>query len=144
MYSLNQKDFGNLLFILKMCDDIKLYQENKKITQLLKERMSLNAILLNLMQIGEYSNKLSKDFLDNFDDNYWQQLIGIRHRITHDYGGIDLAKIEDILREHIDILIDKCLEIFKIFYVKVEYKELIDDITFRENFNSKYLLELIE
>lgn len=143
MYSLNEKDFGNIIFILKMCDDIKLYQEDEKVTNLLKKRVSLNAILLNLMQIGEHSNKLTDEFIQEEDENYWKQLIGIRHRITHDYGGIDLSRIEEIIRIHIDILIEKCMNIIKNFSKNSDYSSLINDKSFLENFNSKYMINKV-
>jgi len=144
MYDLQEKDFGLLLLILKMCDDIKLYQEEYKITQLLENRMSINAILMNIMQIGENANRLSRDFLEHFDKIYWLEIINIRHRITHDYGGIDLAIIEDAVRTHLDILIDKTFAILKEFQRDELYTELINDESFDTNFQSREILQRVD
>jgi hypothetical protein len=97
---------------------------------------------MNISQIGEYANKLSDEFLNNFDKDYWKQLINIRHRIVHDYGGIDLAKIEDVLRIHIDILIDKCFDIINIFKDDNFYISLTNEKIYTKDFNSKYILDL--
>lgn len=54
-----------------------------------------NAILLNLLQIGEKLNKIESLEIKNclpVDEAY-----SVRNRITHDYDGIDLSIIEEIL-----------------------------------------------
>ncbi len=140
MYEKNEKDFGLLLLILKMCDDIKLYQEDYKIIELIENRMSINALLMNIMQIGENANKFSKEFLENFDKNYWLQIINIRHRITHDYGGVDLAIIEKVLRYEIDSLTERVLKILETFKIESLYGDLITDSSFNDNFQSVFML----
>jgi len=144
MYDLQEKDFGLLLLILKMSDDMKLYQEEYKITQLLENRMSINAVLMNIMQIGENANKLSKEFLAHFDEEYWIDIINICHRITYDYGGVDLAIIEDVIRTHLDILIDRVFTILQEFYKDELYAELMNDPSFDTNFQSGYMHQKVD
>ena len=49
---------------------------------------SRNAILLNLLQIGEKLIKITnKDIIKSLPI---QEAYSIRNRITHDYGGVDL------------------------------------------------------
>jgi len=133
------KDFGNLIFILKMCDDIEVYKEEMKIIDILDSRMGLNAVLMNIMQIGEYTKKLSIEFR-SLDREYWKSIAGLRDRIAHDYGGVDLEIIEVVLREKIDELIDKIFDILRDNKNSLEIKEFLFDKTFLENFNSKKIL----
>ena len=64
-----------------------------------------NAILLNLLQIGEKLNKIESFALREMlpiNESY-----SIRNRITHDYGGIDLEIVESILIDDFPLLKQK-------------------------------------
>jgi uncharacterized protein with HEPN domain len=135
---LNIRDFGTLIFILKMCDDIEVYKEDMKIIDILNSRMGLNAVLMNIMQIGEYTKKLSYEFT-NLDKEYWKNIAGLRDRIAHDYGGVNLEIIEIVLRDKIDELIEKIFKILKNNRDNLEIREFLFEKTFLENFNSKKL-----
>ena len=101
-----KKDIGFLFAILKMCDDIETYKRDyKNIQNILNERIGLNACLMNITQIGEYSGKLSTEFTKEFCNVEWRKIKGLRNIIVHDYLGIDIEKIELILTNNIPELI---------------------------------------
>jgi len=52
--------------------------------------------LTHLVQvIGEAARKVSPEFQNNHPEIPWRQIIGMRHRIVHDYMRVD----EDVLWE---------------------------------------------
>lgn len=68
-----------------------------------------NAILLNLLQIGEKLNKIeTSELRETLPIN---ELYSIRNRITHDYGGIDLEIIEYILNKEFPVLKQKIVDL---------------------------------
>ncbi len=59
----------------------------------------VDACVFNLSQIGELSNKLDSDFENKYDNIPWRILYGLRNRIVHDYEGVNLALIWDIITD---------------------------------------------
>ena len=107
-----KRDIGFLFAILKMCDDIESYKRDyKNVRNILNERIGLNACLMNITQIGEYSGKLSEEFTKEFCNVEWKKIKGLRNIIVHDYLGVDIEKIELILINSIPELIKNILGI---------------------------------
>ncbi|MBQ9080720.1 MAG: DUF86 domain-containing protein [Clostridia bacterium] len=59
--------------------------------------MLVEACVFNLSQIGELANKLDRDFQNQNPSVPWQLLYGLRNRIVHDYEGVNLVLIWDIV-----------------------------------------------
>lgn len=107
-----KKDIGFLFAILKMCDDIESYKKDyNNIQNILNERIGLNACLMNITQIGEFSGKLSKEFTKEFCNVEWRKIKSLRNIIVHDYLGVDIEKIEKILENQIPELVKNILQI---------------------------------
>ncbi len=58
----------------------------------------------NFEIIGEAAGKLPPDFRDSHPDIPWKKIIGLRHRIVHDYFDIDVEIIWQILKKDIPAL----------------------------------------
>jgi uncharacterized protein with HEPN domain len=62
---------------------------------------TIDAVLLNLAQIGEIANKLSEEFKDAHKKIDWFKIRGLRNRIMHDYRNTDLQIVWKIIQEDI-------------------------------------------
>jgi uncharacterized protein with HEPN domain len=94
-------DKKRILFILSKIDDLNSYKnEYGSITKLLESKLGLDAALMCLMQIGENINKLDNQYKD-LDENDIKGAYNVRNFIAHDYEGINIAIIEDIMRIYI-------------------------------------------
>jgi flagellar FliL protein len=104
-----------LEFILKMIEDIEfIINRHNHITKALEDREGQLAILMALMQIGETLNKIEKDTLNKLnllDDA--KGAYSVRNFIAHDYEGVKLSVIENILRYNIPNLKNKILKILE-------------------------------
>lgn len=58
----------------------------------------VEACVFNLIQIGELARHFDEAFIEAHSDIAWHQMRGLRNRIVHDYEGIDLLLIWDIIR----------------------------------------------
>ena len=67
----------------------------------------VEACVFNLSQIGELANKVSPEFQDANPLIPWRMIYGLRNRIVHDYGNVDLEVIYDTLTNDIPWLINK-------------------------------------
>ena len=61
------------------------------------ETMAQDAVLRNLHVMAESMLHLSKAFRTRFSDIDWRAIAGFRNVIVHDYLGLDLKQIWDIV-----------------------------------------------
>jgi len=54
-------------------------------------------VVRNLEIIGEAANRLPDAFRARHSEIEWRKIIGLRHRIVHDYFGVDLALVWEIV-----------------------------------------------
>ena len=109
--SLNAK----LDFILLMCDNInKIIERHNGIVNSLKDFESQMAILMAISQIGETLKKFPDDIVIEYDlKDDKEGAYYTRNYIVHDYEGVDMAFIENIVRSYIPKLKQKILKIKK-------------------------------
>jgi uncharacterized protein with HEPN domain len=67
----------------------------------------VDAVILNLEQIGETAKKLSDETKQNHPSIHWPSIIGLRNMISHEYEGIRLNIIYDIATVNIPELLSK-------------------------------------
>ena len=73
--------------------------------------MLAEACVFNLSQIGELVRHLDRDFIEQPSDIPWAQMRGLRNRIIHDYEGVNLMLVWEIIKYDIPTLIVKLKEI---------------------------------
>ena len=67
---------------------------------------TLHLAVTHLIQIlGEASTKISKEFQDLHADLPWREMIGMRHKIVHDYFEVNLRVVWDVATEDLPELI---------------------------------------
>jgi len=67
-----------------------------------------NTVCFKLIQISENAKWLSVDFIKNNPNLPYQQIKGLRNKIVHDYGKIDLTIIYLTIKNDLPILLN-CL-----------------------------------
>jgi uncharacterized protein with HEPN domain len=66
-----------------------------------------NAILHVLQKIGEAATKVSEQFRNDHPDIAWAEIIGMRHRLVHDYRNINLTKVWESVESGVPRLIEQ-------------------------------------
>ena len=69
--------------------------------------MMVEACVFNLGQLGEMANRIDEDFEKEHPEIPWRQINGLRNRIIHDYEGINLNLIWEIIKEDLPDLYEK-------------------------------------
>ncbi len=96
------KDYYILLSMVETIDKIILYSENyHSADELNKNARDLDAILMNFIVIGEIIDKLSEDFKNKNTDINWSRIYGLRNIIAHNYFGINVDTIWQIIQDFI-------------------------------------------
>ena len=75
---------------------IRYLEEITSIEEFESNEEKVDAVLLNLEQIGETAKKLSEEFKDSVSKIEWNKIIGLRNLISHEYEGVDLTIIYNV------------------------------------------------
>ena len=70
------------------------------------------SMLFRMIQISENVKKLSTEYREN--ELPWNELIGLRNRIVHDYGNVDLNIVYETLKYDIPDLLERLSSIEEI------------------------------
>jgi uncharacterized protein with HEPN domain len=75
------------------------------------DKKTIAACVHNLSQIGELVGRLDDDFIESNQEIPWRKIRGMRNRIVHDYEGIKLNIVWDVLQDFLPELIKAVDEI---------------------------------
>ena len=75
--------------------------------------MLIDACVFNLSQLGEVANRIDSEFEKTHPEIPWRQIYGLRNRVIHDYEGINLILIWEIITEDLPDLLIKLKKINK-------------------------------
>lgn len=76
-----------------------------------KNEMLIEACVFNLSQLGELANKIDEEYEKAHSDIPWRQIYGLRNRIIHDYEGINLKLIWEIIKDDLPDLVTQLLSL---------------------------------
>lgn len=102
-------DKVRLHHIIDAINEIENYLQDVNLEQFVKNSMMFNATLRQLEIIGEASNRLSKEVLNNNASIPWARIIGLRNLVIHEYFGIDDFTIWNVIKINLPDLKQKVL-----------------------------------
>jgi uncharacterized protein with HEPN domain len=70
----------------------------------LRSDTAIDAVIRNLTVIGEAANRLPQEFKDRHVDVPWHRIVGLRHRVVHDYFDVDLDLVWAIVETELSQL----------------------------------------
>lgn len=99
---------NDLYYIQKIRQDIifiNIQMNGVDAEELNKNEVLLDSMLFRMIQISENAKKLSDDF--RIENGYipWNAVFGLRNRIVHDYGNVDLNIVYETLKNDIPELL---------------------------------------
>ena len=98
----NVKD--DAYYLKKLLKDIRFIMEKTEgitVQALERNEVLCDSVLFRLIQISENSLKLSSSFKEACKDIPWQAIKGMRNRIVHEYGDVDLDVVHQTISEDI-------------------------------------------
>ena len=82
------------------------FKENASFEEFSEDAKTIAACVFNLSQIGELAGRLNEEFTTASDHIPWRKIKGMRNRIVHDYEGIKLNIVWDVLEDFLPELIE--------------------------------------
>ncbi len=95
------KDRNTVKKMIFYAEKILKYIENESIASVSENSILAEACVFNLSQIGELAHKVSKKFAEKYPSVPWRTLYGLRNKIVHEYDGLKLTLIWEIIFEDI-------------------------------------------
>ena len=78
-----------------------------------KDRKTLDAVIRNLEIIGEAAGHLPEEIRSLTPHIEWQKIVGLRNILTHEYFGINIHIVWDIITNKLQPLKMACITIMK-------------------------------
>jgi len=85
-------------YLGKIRDDLKFVIDQTNgisIDELQSNQLLIDSIMFRIIQIAENNGKLSENFKLEHKNVPWKAIKGMRNRIVHDYGDVDLTFVYD-------------------------------------------------
>ena len=76
----------------------------------------VEACVFNLSQMGELCHIADQEFTKNHHEIPWAQIYGLRNRIVHDYEGVNLLLVWEIINEDIPVLQERLRKLIPQLY----------------------------
>lgn len=114
---MKKSDQERLKKIISIWDSLQFQMKEKCITKekVLSDVFSQWAITTPLFNIGEQVYMLSDELKKQYSDIPWKLVSGLRHRLVHDYDGINWNIITDVLFEEMDPFVTSVKQISAYF-----------------------------
>ncbi len=96
-----------LQHIADAISEIDQYLDNVNFDAFTENSMMRFACIKQLEIIGEASNHISKEMKNRFSEIEWQQIVGMRNVFVHEYFGVDINLVWDIIMNDLPYLKQK-------------------------------------
>lgn len=110
----NKKD--NAYYVKKIVTDLTFILEHTNgLTQseLEENEILIDSVMFRLIQVSENAEKLTDEFKAHFNMIPWRAMKGMRNKIVHEYGNVDLAVVFDTVERDIPELLQALREILE-------------------------------
>ena len=85
--------------IWESIEKIERYTEGMTRESFQSDEKTSDAVVRNLEIIGEAAGRLPEEFMDSNSEIEWFKIVGLRNRIVHEYFGVDLEIIWQIIKK---------------------------------------------
>lgn len=104
--------------ILESINKIEKYTKGMSFEKFSKDEKTIDAVVRNFEIIGEATRQLDSGIKKKYSDIEWKSMIAFRNVIAHEYFGIDMEIMWDIIQTNIPPLKQKIQNLLQILSKK--------------------------
>ena len=112
---MKKSDNERIKKIIDILSSLQLQIKEHSITKenLLNDEFLQWAVTTPLYNIGEQVYKISDDTKKQYPDIIWSIVAGLRHRLVHDYEGINWSIIVEVIFDEMDDFVNSIKQIIE-------------------------------
>lgn len=112
---MKKSDNESIKKIIDIWSSLQLQIKEHSITKenLLNDEFLQWAVTTPLYNIGEQVYKISDDTKKQYPDIIWSIVAGLRHRLVHDYEGINWSIIVEVIFDEMDDFVNSIKQIIE-------------------------------
>lgn len=99
--------------ILEAVKRVEKYTKRLSLEKLKKDTLVLDGVVRNLEIIGEAAKNIPSQIREKYPEIEWKKIAGLRDILAHEYFGIDLEVVWDIVKNKLPILKNQVRHILK-------------------------------
>ena len=84
--------------------DIRSFVHDMSADAFMADKKTVNAVVRSLEVIGEATGKIPTDIRMRYPDVPWEEIIGMRNRLIHEYFGVDLDIVWQTIQDDLAAL----------------------------------------
>ncbi len=108
---MKKEDYIFIEYILESIKDIEFFTKEISKDAFFKNKEKQNAVVRSLEIIGEAVNNIPDNLIEKYPSVPCREIAGTRDKIIHNYFGVDLSIVWDIVKINIPDLKIKILKI---------------------------------
>lgn len=97
--------------LLAYAQKISRYCEGYSYNAFVADTKLVEACVFNLSQMGELCKSVDADYALKHPQIPWNEMYGLRNRIVHDYEGVNMLLVWEIISEDIPVLSEALSEL---------------------------------
>ena len=94
--------------ILEAIGQIQEYTSSLDYGMFAQDRKTQDAVVRNLEIIGEAARRLPESMKESAPDIEWRKIVGLRNILTHEYFGVSLPVVWDVVENKLGPLESAC------------------------------------
>ena len=105
-----------ILDILTSIQEIEEFVEGMNFEDFVEDRKTVNAVIRSLEVMGEAVKKIPLEIREKYQEIPWKYIAGMRDKLIHEYHGVDLEIVWEVVEKEIPPLkpkFEKILEELK-------------------------------
>lgn len=99
--------------IIEAIENVLDYSAGMAFEQFAADRKTIDAVVRNLMIIGEAASHLPEDFIEKHPDLPWREMRDMRNLIVHEYFGVDNLIVWQTLQINLPPLLPRLRDLIK-------------------------------
>jgi uncharacterized protein with HEPN domain len=90
-----------ILDVLSSIQEIEEFTEGMEVGEFIGDRKTVNAVIRSLEVMGEAAKKIPAEIRNRHPKIPWKYLAGIRDKLIHEYHGVDLEIVWEVVKKEI-------------------------------------------